>query len=46
MVFESREDYQEVLALLSYEALEKVISWIDKLVITDDIGRQHPQDHF
>lgn len=45
-VFESREDYQEVLALLSYEALEKLKSWIDKLVITDDVRLEDVTDDY
>ncbi|MFN3135027.1 MAG: hypothetical protein ACK44H_05585, partial [Candidatus Kryptonium sp.] len=45
-VFESREDYQEVFALLSYEALENVKNWIDKLIITDDVRFEDVTDDY
>ena len=45
-VLESREDYQEVFALLSYEALEKVKSWMNKLIITDDVNLEDVTDDY
>ena len=36
-VLRAEENYQEIFALLSYEALEKVKSWFTKLIIMDDV---------
>jgi len=36
-VLKADENYQEVFALLSYEAIEKVKNWFDKLIIMDDV---------
>ncbi len=45
-IFESEENYQEVFALLSYEALEKVKSWLRKLIIMDAVEFEDVTDDY
>lgn len=45
-VLKANEDYQEILALLNYEAVEKVKSWFNKLIIMDDVKFEDVTDEF
>ncbi len=45
-VLKAEENYQEVLALLSYEAIDKVKTWLNKLIIMDDVKFQDVTDDF
>ncbi len=45
-VLKASEDYQEILALLSYEAIERVKEWFSKLIIMDDVKFEDITDDF
>lgn len=45
-ILKATEDYQEVFALLSYEALDKVKNWLSKLIIMDDVKVEDITDDY
>jgi folate-binding protein YgfZ len=45
-VLKAEENYQEILALLSYEAMDKVKGWLNKLIIMDDVKFEDVSDEF
>jgi glycine cleavage system T protein len=45
-VLKAEQNYQEILALLNYEALEKIKSWFNKLIIMDDVKFEDVTDKF
>ncbi len=45
-VLKAGEDYQEIFALLNYEAIEKVKSWFNKLIIMDDVKFEDVTDDY
>ncbi len=45
-VLKAEENYQEILALLNYEATEKIKNWFNKLAIMDDVKFEDVTDEF